>query len=84
MPLDWATTQYNLGVALLAMGDRRNDLAMIKSAIGAFNIALPVAQSGSDTRLVDAILRAHDYTMRMLERRSDAGTQENGQELKGG
>ena len=82
VPLAWATTQYNLGVAFCVMGERLNNLAMINNAIGTFNIALPIAQSGSFSSLVDAILGGREKTMLMLERRSGAGTEENGQESK--
>ena len=35
VPLDWATTQNNLGNALRALGERENGTARLEEAVGA-------------------------------------------------
>jgi hypothetical protein len=40
MPLDWATTQNNLGGALLSLGKRQPGQARLEEAIAAFRVAL--------------------------------------------
>ena len=40
MPLDWATTQNNLGNALLWLGQRESGTARLEEAVNAFRDAL--------------------------------------------
>ena len=40
MPLDWATTQNNLGVALHTLGEREADTARLEAAVAAYRAAL--------------------------------------------
>ena len=40
MPLDWATTQNNLGVALATLGERESGTARLEEAVAAFRAAL--------------------------------------------
>ena len=40
MPLDWSTTQRNLGIALLRLGERESGTAKLKLAVDAFREAL--------------------------------------------
>ena len=42
VPLDWATTQYNLGNALSTLGARENDTARLEEAVAAYDAALAV------------------------------------------
>ena len=40
MPLDWATTQNNLGVALPTLGERESGTAQLEEAVAAYREAL--------------------------------------------
>ena len=40
MPLDWATTQTNLGNALLMLGERESGTGRLEEAVAAFRAAL--------------------------------------------
>lgn len=40
VPLAWATTQNNLGNALLSLGEREGDAARLEEAVAAFRLAL--------------------------------------------
>ena len=40
MPLDWARTQNNLGIALETLGERESGTARLEEAVGAFRAAL--------------------------------------------
>ena len=40
MPLDWATTQNNLGNALLRLGERESGTARLEEAVAAYRAAL--------------------------------------------
>ena len=40
MPLDWATTQNNLGNALLTLGERESGTARLEEAVAAYRAAL--------------------------------------------
>ena len=40
MPLDWATTQNNLGNALAGLGDRESGTARLEEAVAAYRAAL--------------------------------------------
>ena len=40
MPLDWAATQNNLGIALLRLGERESGTAHLEEAVAAYNAAL--------------------------------------------
>ena len=40
MPLDWATTQNNLGIALWRLGERESGTARLDEAVNAFRDAL--------------------------------------------
>ena len=40
MPLDWATTQNNLGNALLSLGERESGTARLEEAVAAYRAAL--------------------------------------------
>ena len=42
MPLDWAMTQNNLGIALWKLGERESGTARLEEAVGAFHAALEV------------------------------------------
>ncbi len=40
MPLNWATTQNNLGTALWTLGERENGTARLEEAVAAYRLAL--------------------------------------------
>ena len=40
MPLDWATTQNNLGIALVRLGERESGTARLEEAVAAYRAAL--------------------------------------------
>jgi hypothetical protein len=40
VPLDWATTQNNLGAALATLGERDNGTARLEEAVAAYRDAL--------------------------------------------
>jgi hypothetical protein len=40
VPLDWAATQSNLGLALKTLGERESDTAQLTEAVAAFRAAL--------------------------------------------
>ncbi len=40
MPLDWATTQMNLGIALETLGERESGTAWLEEAVAAYRAAL--------------------------------------------
>jgi hypothetical protein len=42
VPLDWATTQNNLGAALLALGERESGTARLEEAVAAWDACLTV------------------------------------------
>ena len=46
MPLDWATTQNNLGTALQTLGERESGTARLEEAVEAYRAAL----AGMDAR----------------------------------
>jgi hypothetical protein len=49
VPLDWARTQHNLGVALVRLGERTRDRVKLKEARKAVNTAFEVfMQVGQD------------------------------------
>ncbi|MEM7311378.1 MAG: hypothetical protein AAF682_32235 [Planctomycetota bacterium] len=47
MPLQWATTQNNLGNALRSLGQREGDPARLGEAVDAFRAALQVFREGA-------------------------------------
>ncbi len=51
MPLDWATTQNNLGAALRTLGERESGTARLKEAVAAYRAASEVAEQASHQQL---------------------------------
>ena len=45
VPLDWATTQMNLGAALARLGERESGTARLNEAVAAFDACLMVTGS---------------------------------------
>jgi hypothetical protein len=56
VPLDWATTQNNLGAALAVIGERESGTAHLTEAVAAFRAALE--ERARDRVLVLSVLMA--------------------------
>ena len=54
MPLQWATTQNNLGLALMGLGEREHGTARLQEAVEAFEGALDVFQAAQAAYYVSA------------------------------
>jgi len=52
VPLDWARTQNNLGIALTELGRRQADTAKFEAAVAAFQEALKVWTAGPNPLLL--------------------------------
>jgi hypothetical protein len=61
VPLQWATTQHNLGNALCALGERDSGTAQLEGAVAAYRAAL-------EEFTHDRAPRSHQDTQRKLER----------------
>jgi hypothetical protein len=48
LPLDWATSFGNQGVALMLLAERRRDAAMAKTALSQINTAFETTRDGGD------------------------------------
>ena len=49
LPLDWATTQNNLGAALSSLGEREEGTARLEAAVAAYRAALEAYEAaGAD------------------------------------
>jgi hypothetical protein len=48
VPLDWAMSMGDQGVAMMLLAKRRNDPEMARQAIGKIEVALTTAQGGGD------------------------------------
>jgi len=48
VPLDWAETQNNLGVALIVLGERASDTPRLEDAISSFTLALAVYRAAQE------------------------------------
>jgi tetratricopeptide (TPR) repeat protein len=68
-PLQWATTQYNLGNVLLSLGERDGRTAKLEEAIAAFREALKEL-----TR--EAVPYQHDIAQKYFERANVLLTQQ--------
>jgi hypothetical protein len=67
----WATTQNNLGVVLLRLGEREGGTARLEEAVAAFRDALSVFESAQASYYVNL---AHDNLARaerMVQRRQN-------------
>ena len=47
VPLDWATTQNNLGTALRTLGERESGTARLEEAVAAYRAALRNARASA-------------------------------------
>jgi hypothetical protein len=55
VPLNWATTQYNLGIALRALGKQEGDTKLLEKALAAHRAALSTYEaSGASHDAEDA------------------------------
>jgi tetratricopeptide (TPR) repeat protein len=53
VPLDWAGTQNNLGIALQTLGERESGTQYLEEAVGAFQKSLKVFQAADATHDVE-------------------------------
>ena len=70
MPLDWATTQNNLGTAPSTLGERVSGTARLEEAVAAFEACLTVTASVWPVKRVRDVQTHHDETQAEVARRS--------------
>jgi hypothetical protein len=70
VPLDWATTQNNLGLALWTLGQPESGTARLEEAIAAWDACLTVTENVWPSEWVQNILTHHDEAQSEIKRRS--------------
>jgi hypothetical protein len=60
MPLDWAMTQNNLGIALSTLGQRESGTARLEQAVAAWDACLTVTASVWPSEWVDEVRSRRD------------------------
>jgi hypothetical protein len=69
VPLDWATTQNNLGGALQTLGGRESGTARLEEAVAAFAASLTVTETGWPAEWVRQVRSHRDKTQAEIGRR---------------
>ena len=69
-PLEWATTQMNLGLALWALGEREAGTARLEKAVVAFDACLTVVASVWPDERVREVRRSRDDAQTEIARRA--------------
>jgi hypothetical protein len=69
-PLDWATTQMNLGTALGTLGERESGTGKLEQAVAAFNACLAVTTPVWPADWVRFVETRRDATQAEIARRS--------------
>ena len=69
VPLDWATTQNNLGNALRALGERESGTARLEEAAAAFDACLAVTETAWPEEWVHRVRSHRDETRAEVIRR---------------
>ena len=69
MPLDWATTQNNLGNALWRLGERESGTARLEEAVAAFREALKVFTSARAQYYQEVAQKNLDAALKLLDER---------------
>ena len=69
VPLDWAMTQNNLGIALWTLGERESGTARLEEAVAAFDACLMVVSSVWPPDWVRQVRTNQDETRIEIERR---------------
>ena len=70
MPLDWATTQMNLGNALRTLGERESGTARLEEAVAAWDACLTVAESAWRPPSVQELLKRRAEVKAEIQRRA--------------
>jgi hypothetical protein len=53
VPFDWASTQCNVGRALMALGEREGNTTLLKESIARYNAALEVLEPAGASYYVE-------------------------------
>ena len=69
VPLDWAMTQNNLGIALRRLGERESGTARLQEAVAAFNACLTVIKTAWPEEWVQEVRSHRDETQTEITRR---------------
>jgi hypothetical protein len=69
VPLDWATTQNNLGNALWRLGERESGTARLEEAVAAFDACLTVMETAWPEEWVQEVRSHRDKTRAAIARR---------------
>jgi hypothetical protein len=77
VPLDWATTQYNLGIALKAVGERESGTAKLDEAVAAYREALKERTRERDPLQWAASFGNQGVAMMLVADRTDDGALAN-------
>jgi tetratricopeptide (TPR) repeat protein len=70
VPLQWATTQNNLGTALSTLGERESGTARLEEAISCWDACLTVVSSAWLPEWVQIVRSSRDDTLAEIARRS--------------
>jgi hypothetical protein len=69
VPLDWATTQNNLGLALARLGERESGTARLEEAVTAWDACLTVTEALWPTEWVEDVRARRDEALAETTRR---------------
>jgi tetratricopeptide (TPR) repeat protein len=69
VPLDWATTQNNLGTALATLGGRESGTARLEEAVAAFDACLMITETAWPAEWVQQVRLHRDATRAEIIRR---------------
>lgn len=72
VPLDWATTQYNLGAALAALGQRETGTARLEEAVGTWDNCLKSTGFIWSTEWISRVHARRDEVRAEIERRQNS------------
>ena len=69
MPLQWAITQYNLGLALATLGERESGPARLEQAVSAFRDALQEFTQEQTPRYHSMAQRSLEIVLEALQKK---------------
>jgi hypothetical protein len=72
-PLEWASTQANLGYTLQTLGEREGGTAWLKEAVVAYSAALAVYEPAGPSGNVQTVRRNLAIAGRLIAERSSGG-----------
>ena len=70
VPLDWAMTQMNLGIALATLGEREAGTARLEEAVAAWDACLTVVGSAWPQEWVRSVRNRRDEAKAEITRRA--------------